>query len=137
MPRVLTVDDSRAIRFAITKRIKELGFEVEEAASGAEGLAKLQSGAVYDLVILDVTMPVMNGPDMLRQMRAAGNKTRVLMLTSEGSEGTREDVKALGVEAYLLKPFALEDLDKSIKNAIAPAGRPSKAPSLAPPPPPA
>jgi DNA-binding response OmpR family regulator len=137
MPRVLTVDDSRAIRFAITKRIKELGFEVEEAANGAEGLAKLQSGAVFDLVILDVTMPVMNGPDMLRQMRAAGNKTRVLMLTSEGSEGTREDVKTLGVEAYLLKPFALEDLDKSIKNAIAPMGRSSKAPSLAPPPPPA
>jgi CheY-like chemotaxis protein len=61
MTRILTVDDSRAIRAIVVKQVKELGFEADEAEHGQEGLQKLEA-CVYDLVVLDVTMPIMDGP---------------------------------------------------------------------------
>ena len=82
MPRILTVDDSRAIRMIVAKQLQPLGFGIGEAEDGNDGLAKLQSAA-YDLVVLDVTMPNLDGPGMLAKMREGGNKTPVLMLTSE------------------------------------------------------
>ena len=74
MPIVLTVDDSRAVRTIVSKQVKDLGFEVAEAEDGVQGLVKLGE-CQYDLVILDVTMPNMDGPTMLGQMRDAGNST--------------------------------------------------------------
>jgi DNA-binding response OmpR family regulator len=82
MARILTVDDSKAIRSIVGKQVAELGFEVDDAEDGLLGLAKLEE-LTYDLVILDVTMPNLDGPGMLAKMREAGNKTPVLMLTSE------------------------------------------------------
>ena len=68
MPRILTVDDSRTVRMILTKQVSELGFEIDEAEDGEQGLAKLEE-ASYDLVLLDVTMPVLDGPGMLTKMR--------------------------------------------------------------------
>jgi len=82
MPRILTVDDSRAIRMIVGKQLQPLGFEIGEAEDGNDGLAKMQ-GSHYDLVILDVTMPNLDGPGMLAKLRGGGDKTPVLMLTSE------------------------------------------------------
>ena len=64
MPRILTVDDSKAIRMIVGKQVAELGFDVDEAEDGLLGLSKLEE-VTYDLVILDVTMPNMDGPSML------------------------------------------------------------------------
>ena len=70
MPTILTVDDSRAVRTIVSKQVKDLGFEVVEAEDGIQGLAKLAE-CQFDLVILDVTMPNMDGPTMLGKMREA------------------------------------------------------------------
>ncbi|HUJ25444.1 MAG TPA: response regulator, partial [Myxococcales bacterium] len=80
--RVLTVDDSRAVRSIVRKQITEMGFEAIEAEDGQQGLEKLKEGEI-DLVLLDVTMPVMDGPAMLAKMREGGSKIPVIMLTSE------------------------------------------------------
>ncbi|GEM_PF-2680848 len=82
MPSNLTVDDSSTIRSIINKTLGELGFEFEQAEDGQQGLAKLEELSV-DLILLDVTMPVMDGPTMLEKLRGAGNRTPVVMLTSE------------------------------------------------------
>src|SRR5262249_39205128 len=82
MPRILTIDDSSTIRSIITKQMSELGFEVDHAEDGQQGLAKLEEVTV-DLILLDVTMPVMDGPTMLAALRERGDRTPVIMLTSE------------------------------------------------------
>jgi two-component system cell cycle response regulator len=123
MTRILTVDDSRAIRSIVVKQVKELGFEADEAEHGQEGLQKLEA-CVYDLVVLDVTMPIMDGPEMLKQMRAIGNTTPVLMLTSESKRSTIADVMKAGIDDYILKPFKPEELAAKIRKALRMADAP-------------
>jgi DNA-binding response OmpR family regulator len=126
MPKVLTVDDSRAIRTMVIKQLTELGCDVDEAEDGEQGLARLEECA-YDLIVLDVTMPVLDGPGMLERMRAAGNRTPVLMLTSESKRQVVGTLIKLGIEEYILKPFRPEELRAKVAKVLgadrlAPAG---------------
>lgn len=120
MTRILAVDDSRAIRAIVAKKVMEMGFEVGEAADGEEGLVRL-AALRYDLVILDVTMPNLDGPGMLRRMRESGDKTPVLMLTSESKRSIMVDVMKLGIEDYILKPFKPEELTVKIEKIVGPS----------------
>jgi two-component system, cell cycle response regulator len=117
MTRILTVDDSATIRSIITKNLTELGYEIEQAEDGAQGLAKLEEIEV-DLVLLDVTMPVMDGPTMLEKLRASGNKTPVIMLTSESKRTIVSGAVKLGIEDYILKPFKPEELRAKVQKAL-------------------
>jgi DNA-binding response OmpR family regulator len=117
MPRVLTVDDSRPIRMIVSKAMVELGFEVGEAEDGNDGLRKLAEGA-YDLVILDVTMPNLDGPGMLGKMREQGNKTPVLMLTSESKTSIVAALMKLGIQDFVLKPFKPDELRAKVLKAL-------------------
>jgi DNA-binding response OmpR family regulator/anti-anti-sigma regulatory factor len=117
MPRVLTVDDSKAIRTIVSKQVAELGFEVEEAEDGIQGLQKLEE-IEYDLVVLDVTMPNLDGPGMLAKMREANNKTPVLMLTSESKRSIMVDVMKNGIEDYILKPFKPDELKAKVLKVL-------------------
>src|SRR5512133_1824088 len=109
MPASLTVDDSRAVRTIVGKQVKELGFDVLEAEDGVQGLEQLANAQV-DLVLLDVTMPNMDGPTMLQKMREGGNKTPVIMLTSEAKRSIVSGAMKLGISDYILKPFKPEEL---------------------------
>jgi DNA-binding response OmpR family regulator len=109
MPAILTVDDSRAVRTIVGKQVKELGFDVLEAEDGQQGLDQLASAQV-DLVLLDVTMPNMDGPAMLQKMREGGNQTPVIMLTSESKRSIVSGAMKLGIADYILKPFKPEEL---------------------------
>src|SRR5512143_45280 len=117
MTRILTVDDSRAIRSIVAKQVQEMGFDLDEAADGEEGLVRL-SELTYDLVILDVTMPNLDGPGMLKRMREGGDKTPVLMLTSESKRSIMVDVMKMGIEDYILKPFKAEELKAKIVKVL-------------------
>lgn len=120
MPRILSVDDSRAIRAMITKALRDVGYDVDEAEDGQQGLARLEE-CQYDLVLLDVTMPVLDGPGMLDAMRKTGNKTPVLMLTSESKRSIVSTVMQLGISDYILKPFKPEDLLAKVAKATGAA----------------
>jgi two-component system cell cycle response regulator len=122
MTRVLTVDDSRAIRNLVRKQLTECGFEVDEAEDGEKGLAALAE-CVYDLVVLDVTMPVLDGPGMLARMRGAGHKTPVLMLASDSKRLVIAGCMKLGIDDYLLKPFKPEELRGKVLKALEQGGR--------------
>src|SRR6185436_14737619 len=122
MPRILTVDDRRTVRMILTKQVSELGFEIDEAEDGEQGLAKLED-ASYDLVLLDVTMPVLDGPGMLARMREAGNKTPVLMLTSESKRSIVAQLMKLGIDDYILKPFKNDELKRKILKSLKMEGQ--------------
>jgi DNA-binding response OmpR family regulator len=131
MASILTVDDSKAIRSIVGKQVTELGFTVDEAEDGLMGLAKLEEVS-YDLVILDVTMPNLDGPGMLAKMREAGNKTPVLMLTSESKRSVMVDVMKSGIEDYILKPFKPDELKAKVLKVLkltGPVGPPISATS--------
>ncbi|MFL5262830.1 MAG: response regulator, partial [Anaeromyxobacteraceae bacterium] len=121
MPIVLTVDDSRAVRTIVSKQVKDLGFEVAEAEDGVQGLVKLDE-CQYDLVILDVTMPNMDGPTMLGKMRDAGNTTPVIMLTSESKRSIIAGAMKSGITDYILKPFKPEELRNKILSVLQGGG---------------
>ncbi len=117
MPAILTVDDSRAVRTIVGKQVKELGFEVLEAEDGVQGLQVLQDAQV-DLVLLDVTMPNMDGPTMLEKMRAGGNTTPVIMLTSESKRSIVAGAMKQGITDYILKPFKPEELRAKVLSVL-------------------
>ncbi|MEO7733129.1 MAG: response regulator [Kofleriaceae bacterium] len=117
MPRILTIDDSSTIRSIITKQMSDLGFEVEHAEDGAQGLAKLSETSV-DLILLDVTMPVMDGPSMLAALRERGDLTPVIMLTSESKRSIVSGAVKLGIDDYILKPFKPDELRGKVMKAL-------------------
>ena len=121
MARVLTVDDSRAVRSIVVRQLNEWGVETDEAEDGIKGLEKLEE-VLYDLVLLDVTMPEMDGPTMLARMREAGNKTPVLMLTSEAKRSIVGEVMKLGIDDYILKPFKPEELKAKVSKVLKDLG---------------
>ena len=106
---VLVVDDERAVRSALRRALALEGYRVEEAEDGNAALDFLRARTA-DAVVLDVLMPGVDGLDVCRRLRAAGNRTPVLMLTAR--EGIEDRVAGLdaGADDYLVKPFALEEL---------------------------
>ena len=117
MPRIMTIDDSSTIRSIITKQMSDLGFEVDHAEDGQQGLAKLEEISV-DLILLDVTMPVMDGPTMLAALRERGDQTPVIMLTSESKRSIVSGAVKLGIEDYILKPFKPDELRGKVMKAL-------------------
>jgi two-component system chemotaxis response regulator CheY len=109
--RALIVDDSRFVRAFLRGLLEEKGIECEDAADGQSGLARLQSGRSFDLALLDWNMPVMNGLEMLTQMRAQGfSDTKVLMVTTEAENDYILRALDAGADEYLMKPFDDEAL---------------------------
>jgi CheY-like chemotaxis protein len=113
----MTVDDSRSVRSIVSKQLLGCGFEVEEAEDGKQALERLATHEV-DLILLDVTMPVMDGPTMLSALRAAGNKTPVVMLTSEARSSVIAEAMRHGIDGYILKPFEPSEMMVKVRKAL-------------------
>ena len=108
-PRVLVVDDDRAVRDSLRRSLEFNGYEVVLAADGAEGLVAV--GAHHpDVVVVDVMMPRLDGIETTRALRAAGNDVPILVLTARDAVGDRVEGLDAGADDYLTKPFALEEL---------------------------
>jgi two-component system response regulator MprA len=108
--KILVVDDERAVRESLRRALELEGYEVELAADGAEAIEQLGSNGQADAVVLDVLMPGMDGLEVCRYLRRAGNTTPVLMLTARDAVGDRVAGLDAGADDYLVKPFALEEL---------------------------
>jgi two-component system cell cycle response regulator len=109
--KILTVDDSRTIRLIVTKAFRSFDCVVCEACNGEEGLATA-AREKPDLVILDVTMPVMDGVTMLTNLKANPElkSIPVIMLTAESGRDNVLHIAKLGVRDYLVKPFKEDQL---------------------------
>lgn len=104
MPRVLVVDDETDVRTLLRTTLAEFGFESEEAGTGQEALARLQLG-IYDLVILDLSMPGSDGFDVLEGLDSLSYRPRVAVLTARTSEADRQRSYDLGAIDLTTKPF--------------------------------
>jgi two-component system response regulator MprA len=107
--RVLVVDDDPAVRDSLARTLRFEGHEVETAADGGEALAAV-GAREPDAMILDVSMPVLDGLATCQQLRAGGMLVPVLMLTARDSVGDRVAGLDAGADDYLVKPFALQEL---------------------------
>lgn len=114
--RAIIVDDSRAMRGLLARILKEIGFEVSEAAHGAEALSILRSGARIDLALVDCNMPEMDGFELVRNVRAdrAFDSLRVLMVTTECEIDKVEIALQAGVDDYIMKPFTKEVITEKV-----------------------
>lgn len=108
----IIVDDSRAMRAFLRKGLETCGFEVVEAADGAEALALLAVIRVPDVALIDWNMPNLNGLDLVRQLRNNEKFSRmaIIMVTSETATEKVERALAAGCDEYLMKPFSSEVL---------------------------
>ena len=113
--RVLIVDDSRFVRTYLRSLLEEKGMECVEAVDGQAGLDRLQNGPPFDLALLDWNMPVMNGLEMLKQLRAKGfDQVKVLMVTTEAENDFIVRALEAGADEYLMKPFDEEALNEKL-----------------------
>lgn len=106
---LLLVEDERRLAVAVRRVLEEEGHAVDLADDGAEAFGRAMAEP-YDLVILDVMLPSMDGYEIARQMRKAGNHTPILMLTARDSVQDRVTGLDAGADDYLVKPFALAEL---------------------------
>jgi two-component system response regulator MprA len=107
--RILVVDDELAVRESLRRALALEGHDVVLASDGREALATLARSAP-DLVVLDVLMPELGGLEVCRRLRAAGDRTPVLMLTARTEVEDRVAGLDAGADDYLGKPFALDEL---------------------------
>jgi two-component system, OmpR family, response regulator MprA len=107
--RILVVDDEPAVRTSLERALSLEGYDVALAADGAAALDRL-AAAPPDAVILDVSMPGLDGLEVCRRMRQAGDRTPVLMLTARDAVDDRVEGLDAGADDYLVKPFALREL---------------------------
>ncbi|MDQ7073603.1 MAG: response regulator [Gammaproteobacteria bacterium] len=106
MAKILAVDDSASLRQMVSFTLKSAGYEVTEAANGQEGLDMARSKK-FDLVVTDINMPVMDGIKLIKSLRGLAEYrfTPLLMLTTESSDGKKQEGKAAGATGWIVKPF--------------------------------
>jgi len=117
--RALIVDDSRFVRGFLRGLLEERGIECKEAGDGQAGLdqihAQVQAGQTFDLALVDWNMPVMDGLEMLIQLRAEGfDAMKVMMVTTEAENDFIIRALDAGADEYLMKPFDDEALSEKL-----------------------
>ncbi|HEX5368131.1 MAG TPA: response regulator [Dehalococcoidia bacterium] len=113
-PRILVIDDDRSVLRAIRLTLILDGFEVETASDGLEGLDQLND-ADFDLVVLDLQMPGMDGRTCFREMRSRGYEMPVLIISAYGAETARAELQADGAVG---KPFDPDMLVEKIRSLL-------------------
>jgi len=122
--RILVVDDEPAIQRAVEINLTRHGFQVETAASGKEALRKA-AGRPYDLILLDLGLPDVDGMEVIQRVRERGS-TPIVVLSVRGAERDKVAALDLGADDYLTKPFGVEELLARIRVALRHAARPGQ-----------
>ena len=127
--RVLVVDDETEIRTFVTRVLQDAGFVIDQCASGAEALKRIDDGERFGLVVTDVRMPSMSGPQFIEKLTRADRDVKVLYLTGYNEQLFREKSSLWADEAYLDKPCTVKGLLEAVSllvyGHLAPADRPS------------
>ena len=118
MKRILIVDDEQSMRELLAILLKKEGFEVATAGSRAEA-AKALAGPAVDMVLTDVRLPDADGLEILRHVKSASPETVVIVMTAFGTTETAVAARKLGAEAYVLKPFDVDEVRIVIRDTLA------------------
>jgi DNA-binding response OmpR family regulator len=116
--RILCVDDDRSIQDMVVKHLILQGYEVKTAADGVEAIGLLESES-FDLILLDIEMPMMDGLDVLRYIRIRHIDVRPIMLTGADDVHALGECAKLGAFDYLPKPYNFHELIDSIDRVMA------------------
>ena len=113
--KILIVDDNELNIKVLKKAIKNFNFDIEEAHNGKECLTKVKDGNKYDLIFLDILMPVMGGEETIKNLKMVdGFDTHVIALTADALTGAKEKYISMGFDDYLAKPFSRDTIYKKI-----------------------
>jgi two-component system response regulator MprA len=112
--RILVVDDDRSVRDALRRALTLAGYEVQMAEGGQQALTQAAT-AVPDAVVLDIGMPDIDGLEVCRRLRGAGNRVPILMLTARDAVADRIDGLDAGADDYLVKPFDVGELKARLR----------------------
>ena len=113
--KLLIEDDNELNIKVLNKEIKGYNFLVDEAHNGKECIEKINQGNTYDLVLLDILMPVMGGEETIKHLKSFPNfKTPVIALTADAMSGAEERYKSMGFDGYMAKPFSREMIAKKL-----------------------
>lgn len=112
--QILVVDDSPSVRQQVGLALSQQGFTVTEASDGMEGLDKA-SKASFNVIITDLNMPRMDGLTLVSNVRAAGVKTPIVVLSTYSSDALRSALKAAGANGLVVKPFNAELLLTAVR----------------------
>lgn len=115
--RILVIEDSERLRRSLGHGLRKAGYSIDLVADGREGLAYAMLNA-YDVVLLDLLLPTLDGLTVLRRLRAAGNKSPVLILSAKDQVEDRVQGLQLGADDYLVKPFSFDELCARIQTLI-------------------
>lgn len=121
--RVLLVEDELGLRTTLGDRLRREGYQVEAAGDGASGFA-MASARAYDIVVLDLTLPDMDGLEVCRDLRRQGIQAPVLMLTARGQTSDKVEGLRLGADDYLTKPFEMAELLARLEALLRRAAQP-------------
>jgi DNA-binding response OmpR family regulator len=126
--RLLLIEDYRPLRQSLAKGLREAGFAVDATGDGQEGLW-YALGNDYDVIVLDLMLPGLDGLEILKTMRSQGRQSCVLILTAKDTVQDRVTGLDLGADDYLVKPFAFEELLARIR-ALVRRGYQEKSPRV-------
>lgn len=119
---ILIVDDSSSLRMVVKLALMRAGYEVIEAGDGKEALAQLEKTAKVHLIVSDVNMPNMDGITFVTQVKQHPRHkfTPVIMLTTEGQDAKKEQGRAAGAKAWIVRPFNPPQLLDAVSKLILP-----------------
>ena len=119
--RILLVDDEQAILTLLSYPLRKDGYDVVEAADGPEALLRFDERE-FDLVVLDVMMPKLDGLEVCRRLRAKGSSVPIIMLTAKSEEIDKVLGLELGADDYITKPFSMREFRSRVKASLRRAG---------------
>lgn len=123
MERILIIEDEKSILLALEDNLKLEGYEVSSALDGEQGLSMARSQS-YDLIILDIMLPIINGFEVCKALRQDGITTPILMLTAKSQEIDKVLGLELGADDYVTKPFSPRELLARVKALLRRAKQP-------------
>jgi len=120
-PRILLVDDEQPIQTLLSFPLQRDGYEVVQASDGREALARFGEQQ-FDLVVLDLMLPRMDGLEVCKRLRAKGSTVPIIMLTAKSEEIDKVLGLELGADDYITKPFSMREFRSRVKAALRRAG---------------
>jgi DNA-binding response OmpR family regulator len=120
-PRILLVDDEQPIQTLLSFPLQRDGYEVVQASDGREALARF-SEEQFDLVVLDLMLPRMDGLEVCKTLRGQGSTVPIIMLTAKSEEIDKVLGLELGADDYITKPFSMREFRSRVKAALRRAG---------------
>jgi len=117
MSTILIADDNEHNRYIARFLLEDAGHEVVQVENGAEAVTAA-SDAKYDLILMDIQMPVMDGIEATRQIKQADTSIPVIALTAKAMQGDREEILAAGCDGYISKPFEVDAFVSEVEKFI-------------------